>query len=172
MADEPMNLVEVLQRQCEYWQGVLGLQDWHIHVYPVPANHPKLNDGIGSCEYFQHRRDAIIRVMRPADLPGSSHSFLCGEEGDYDLTLVHEMLHIHFAPFAESDQTPTGVAQEQAVNAISKGIVGLYRETQGVAVERHGHKRPEGVVLPDVVEQATPPADTPPVSVPHTGFYI
>ena len=176
MSDQPPNpvlaavsLLGTLQAQCTYWQGILGLTNWHVHVYPVPANHPKLGDCLASCEMFEQRQDAIIRVVRPADLPSVAHNFLDGEEADYDLTLVHELLHLHFNTFAVPDGDPKGVAQEQAINAISRGLVKLYREDQpqGANPTCQHHVPPgiEGVGEPQALAQE--PQPPPPGMVGH-----
>jgi hypothetical protein len=45
-------------------------------------------------------------------------------------TLVHELLHLHFAPFAAPDGTPEDTAQEQAIDLIAKALVAEHRKTQ------------------------------------------
>ena len=65
-------------------------------------------------------------LLSPMDLPLISSEEYIKENANYDLTIVHELLHLHFAPFQESDDTPKGVAQEQAINCISQAIIRGY----------------------------------------------
>jgi hypothetical protein len=126
-----------LQERCWFWQRILQLQDWHIHVRVVPHHHPKLNDGVAASEIYPERRDAIIRMVRPADLPSIAHDFLDGEERDYDLSLVHELLHIHLSGLNIANDSPASVAEEQAINAISRGLITLARTKGGEELPTH-----------------------------------
>lgn len=114
-----------LRAQLTYWQRVLYLQDWTIDIRVVRQWEMGDQHTLASCEWFIQRKDAIVRILHPNDLPGVSHRFLNGEECDYDISLVHELLHLHFAPFhKEQDE----VAHEQAINSISRALVKVWRE--------------------------------------------
>ncbi|HJS81923.1 MAG TPA: hypothetical protein VJ742_03720, partial [Nitrososphaera sp.] len=86
-----------LHKQLVFWQQVLYLRDWTL-VLKV-ARQWEMSDAtaVAECEWYIERKDAIIRVLHPQDLPGVTKRFLDGEECDYDLSLVHELLHLHFA---------------------------------------------------------------------------
>jgi hypothetical protein len=115
-----------IKKQAAYWQRILYLQDWTLDVRV--SRHWEMEDiaTLAQVSWFIHRKDAIIRVLHPSDLPGLGGKFINGEENDYDISLVHELLHLHFAPF-DSKERHIEIAQEQAINAISRGIVKLYR---------------------------------------------
>lgn len=42
---------------------------------------------------------------------------------DEEFTLVHELVHLHFAPLGDLDHTP----EEQAINALTEAILGRKR---------------------------------------------
>lgn len=115
-----------IQKQAAYWQDILALRDWAIGIRV--CRHWEMEDhtAVAQCEVYLDRKDAIISVLHPTDLLGLTNRFLNGEEADYDISLVHELLHLHFAPF-DTDDAQHEVAYEQAINAISRGIVRLYR---------------------------------------------
>lgn len=64
-------------------------------------------------------------------------------------TLVHELLHLHFAPFMSEHDTLERTLQEQAIDAIAKALVSRYGggesvvaqiQTQTVAAETQAHE--------------------------------
>lgn len=116
--------VRELNKQLEYWQKLLYLQDWTVEIRvsrPWEMSDPQ---ALAECEWYLQRKDAIIRVLPPSDLSCVESHFLSGEAQDYDISIVHELLHLHFAPFhAKDDET----AHEQAINALSRAYVKLYR---------------------------------------------
>ena len=122
MEDEQFELE--LRKQLAYWQRVLYLQDWTVELRVVRRWEMSDNQTLAQCENHLQRKDAIIYVLHPHDLPGLASRFLNGEECDYDVSLVHELLHLHFAPFRSNDDA---TFHEQAINAISRGIVKVWR---------------------------------------------
>lgn len=114
-----------LRKQLSYWQRILYLQDWNVDIRVVRQWEMGDQTTLAQCQWFIQRKDAIIHVLHPSDLPGLSGRFLNNEECDYDVSLVHELLHLHFAPFHKADDE---IAHEQAINAISRGMVKLWRE--------------------------------------------
>lgn len=132
-----------LHKQLAYWQRMLYLQDWTIELRIVRQWEMADSGTIAQCEWYIQRKDAIIKILHHADLPGVAHRFIKGEECDYDISLVHELLHLHFAPFhREEDET----AHEQAINSISRGMVKAWREeSQGTQQVIHfSHPAKEG----------------------------
>lgn len=114
-----------LHKQLAYWQKVLYLQDWNIdlricRIWEMDDN------ALASCEWFLQRKDAIIRVLHSSDIGAFSQTFINDEECDYDISIVHELLHLHFAPFDNKD---IEIPIEQAINAISRGMVKTWRGT-------------------------------------------
>ena len=65
-------------------------------------------------------------LLSPMDTPLLAQHFLSEEEMNYSLTIVHELLHLHLAPFTQRLNETEQVAEEQAVNAISRSLVQAY----------------------------------------------
>lgn len=124
---EAVDIQEAVSTVCAKWQERLRLQDWTVDVRVKRKHDMTLSDALASCEWYMERKDAIIEVVDPIDLD-SYKGFLNGEEGDYDVSIVHELLHLHFAPFTPREESHQTVAIEQAINAISKALVRLERE--------------------------------------------
>lgn len=118
-----------IKKQATFWQKILALQDWNVDVRISRQWEMSDQTTVAQIEWFLTRKDAILRVVHPTDLPGLSKSFIHGEENDYDISLVHELLHLHFAPLGlDRSDKRNEIAEEQAINAISRGIVKLYRD--------------------------------------------
>src|SRR4051812_49909101 len=97
------------------WQAVLRLQDWVVKVRLAESD---LLNGVAHCAATSNRKLATIRISDPEGLPRDG-------DGDRDMEadLVHELLHLHFDPFAPSDWTsPQGVAMEQAIDLIAGAL--------------------------------------------------
>lgn len=131
-----------LQKQLVYWQEMLYLRDWTVELRISRLWEMADNGTVAQCEWYLQRKDAIIRVLHPDDLPGLHDKFLHNEECDYDVSIVHELLHLHFASFHnEQDET----AHEQAINAISRGMVRVWRAEQHIPPPTlHVHVGKEG----------------------------
>lgn len=98
------------------WQERLRLRDWRLTV----SYEPNLAAGDGSpcyglCSPFVDAKEARIYLRDPDESNDGIPPH------DVEETLVHELLHLHFAPLAEN--TSAGVAaEEQAVWAITSAI--------------------------------------------------
>ena len=117
-----------IRKQAAYWQKLLHLQDWNLDVRV--SRQWEMDDAstLAQCSWYIHRKDAVIRVLHPSDLPGIGSKFIKGEENDYDISLVHELLHLHFAPITRLHKEESyEIYEEQAINAISRAFVELYR---------------------------------------------
>lgn len=110
---------EVLLSLCEQWQRNLRLQDWDIVIKLRPFR--EMIDCRGETRYNLEKKAAIITLLDPNDHDGN-------EDFPYDmeLTLVHEMLHLHFVDGSHTpEECPT--VFEQGINAVSAALVGLSR---------------------------------------------
>lgn len=106
------NLDELLAE----WQKTLRLQDWGIQVLLGRIFDMVDENTTGQCTWRLSNKTALIRILDPSDY---NPSFL--RPCDVEKTLVHELLHLHFAPFcplgSETD------LHEQAIEAIATGLV-------------------------------------------------
>ena len=133
-----------LRKQLVYWQKALYLQDWNIDLRIVRQWEMGDFTTLAQCQWFLSRKDAIIQVLAPSDLDGISRRFINGEECDYDISLVHELLHLHFAPFHKDEDD---IWHEQAINAISRSVVNVWRSKDSPSTEtplQHVHVNKEG----------------------------
>lgn len=111
---------EELRVKCCEWQRILRLQDW-IVVTKIKRDRDMALEGVcGECSWQLSKRMAAINILDPIDYPPDSI-----EPHDMELTLVHELLHLHFA--ALHDQDENEIPEEQAIEAISRGLVYLAR---------------------------------------------
>jgi hypothetical protein len=119
------SFAEELHKQLAYWQKVLFLRDWTVDLRISRQWEMGDQHTLAECHWFLERKDAIIRVLNPIDLDGLADKFLNSEQCDYDVSLVHELLHLHFASFyTEEDE----LVHEQVINALSRSMVKIWRE--------------------------------------------
>lgn len=115
--------------RCAYWQEVLQLQDWRIDLR-IARSYDMGTDNAGEINALSHKRMAIITIRDPIDADPA------WMEGSFDpeLSLIHELCHIHLAPFAaaasKNESTLEHVTLEQAVHALSYALFRLDRATR------------------------------------------
>jgi hypothetical protein len=112
-----------LTKKCREWQKVLRLQDWDVTTEICRQRDLKDDDYAGQVRWILPIKQALISLVDPIDQPDN-----CIKEYDMEDSLVHELLHLHFAPLGTEHGTPEKIAEEQAINAISKALVKLKRE--------------------------------------------
>lgn len=108
-----------LQALLAYWQKALRLLDWRIAVEYVADLRSR--DGTpcyGLCFPFADNKTARILVRDPSTpLDDRRNPASLIEE-----TIIHELLHLHFAPFG--GRRPAEIAvEEQAVWAIAEALI-------------------------------------------------
>lgn len=111
---------EEVDRLREKWQSILKLLDWDIRVAPKKGFDVEAE---GRAFVTLERRMAAISIRTPEDFP-------CGPTWTTDVehTLVHEMLHCHFAPFAPNKPgSMKYIAWEQAIDTMATICVSLDR---------------------------------------------
>ncbi len=119
--------VEVLRSLCREWQERLGLLHWDVKLfivrhYDFPPNR------MGNCYWTMSILTATIRILHPQDYDPA-----VDEDADMEQILVHELLHLHFAPYdrtssADKNEIASeGIAQEQTIELLSKALVSLKR---------------------------------------------
>lgn len=112
-----------VQQACEEWKKRLRLQDWFTKSGIYRERDMQLGECNGECEYQLETKMATIRIIDPLDYPEG----LIVEQ-DMEKTLVHELLHLHFAPlYANTDDKSIKDAQEQAIDCIAHALVNLSR---------------------------------------------
>jgi hypothetical protein len=100
----------------------LRLSDWLVTVGIL-----RLRDMAGQraaqIDWHLTKKVAVLELLDPVDFPPNSML-----PQDHEVDLVHELLHLHFAPFAAPDGSAEDVAQEQAIDLISRALVNAKRD--------------------------------------------
>ena len=108
------------------WQKLLRLQDWRITSKFTTQEFLKelteLDSAVGACESFVETKEAKIHILGPEHWSEEYDA----REQDVENTVVHELLHCHFAPF-EAEDKATQLQHEQAIEAITEVIMQLDR---------------------------------------------
>lgn len=110
-----------LKKLSVEWQRVLRLQDWLVKVQYSRNHEMQSISSVGQCHWFIESKEATISILDPADRRP------CNWPHDEEQTLVHELLHLHFAPFAAQEDSPAAIAQEQAIDLITWGLINTKR---------------------------------------------
>jgi len=130
-----------VNEQLKYWQGLLKLSDWDIKVDYWP--HEALgSDTLAKVLWSRNQKTATLALRVPADIPAVERGYSEGEAIDYDITILHELLHLKCVDL----ESKVEWAEEQLVNHVAKALVQLYREAnpsetivEGPQPTKHGH---------------------------------
>ena len=109
---------EELQALCETWQKRLGLADWTVRARFARQYEMDRSDITGQCRWVLSKREAVINILVEEDYPPS-----LVEPYNLERTLVHELIHLHFAPFWADQDSLEQILQEQAIDALAKALV-------------------------------------------------
>lgn len=108
---------------CKEWQKILRLQDWIVSTSIERGRDFNLEKSQGECSWNIQTKLAKIRVLDPSDYPPGSMI-----EQDMEQTLVHELLHLHYAPFDNFNyDSLENTALEQSIDSIAMALVNLKR---------------------------------------------
>lgn len=116
-----------LFNRLSMWQRILRLSDWNIDIKlaRLPEFVTENSDGENAYSYL--RKESLIRVLHPEDYALQGNLF----PQNMDETIVHELLHLHFAPFFDhSTGSAENQAQEQVLCILARIIVDMYAEVE------------------------------------------
>lgn len=119
------DIQSLLQKECELWQKKLYLQDWNIEVKLCRLNEMP-HDALAAIQHWEERKDARMYLLAPCDIPLVQDKFLGTEAANYDISIVHELLHLHLLPLSDYENEPKRIAEEQTVNLLSRAFVKAY----------------------------------------------
>jgi hypothetical protein len=110
-----------LNQKLWLWQKRLKLQDWNIAVKLAPVSHlrPKT---LGNINWDRKQKSAVISVMSPDDYKLRGQAML----DDMEMTVVHELVHLHLSGLPRSEDTKK--VEEQAVNMLADALIRLDRK--------------------------------------------
>lgn len=117
---------EELEARCAGWQKRLRLQDWKVKLERKRYVEMS-NEAIGRCEMMDTYKEATISVVPPEDFPEDWDDYR-----DWEHTLVHELLEIHFGRFKPKSGKSEHEDAEIAINLIAAALVALERERQAL----------------------------------------
>lgn len=107
------------------WQKKLRLLDWKVKVRLVGSDRfdrvgkaygHSSDNAYGFCEQFPEGRIATIYILSLSDSGDTARASIKN-------TLVHELLHLVFSPFA-SKHDEDSLAHEQAIEVLAEVLVG------------------------------------------------
>jgi hypothetical protein len=102
----------------ERWQKRMNLRDWEIKWRVVPSTAFGEAGILGDVEYKLQHRKCRIRILSSLDRGAKSELSL-------HHTIVHELLHLVFAPFSEGVCAVAQSMEEQQINALASCITRL-----------------------------------------------
>ena len=115
---------EQLEQACREWMKRLRLADWRVTVRWQGWVSMSVLGRSGEVHWNLQQKSATIYILPPGQRCDDSPSMT---PGDWEQTLCHELLHLHFAPFDDSGGEHE-TAQEQALNAMAEALVAAVRE--------------------------------------------
>ena len=106
------------------WQKRLNMQDWNITVHMARATELKPKT-LGNIHWDLEKKTAVIRVLDPADYKLPFNDMLA----DMEFTVVHELIHLNFAPVLSELQRSDANRREEehAVNHMADALLKLDR---------------------------------------------
>lgn len=116
-----MNQLE-LNNLVSYWKTVLGLGDWCIKATFVSSKR-KTGEAVAALEYFDTTKDAKVYILRYEKRKGRLAKTL----RDYEVDLVHELLHIHLDDHWNPTVREPYIAKERYIEATARALVALSR---------------------------------------------
>lgn len=109
---------ETLQSLCEEWQKTLRLSDWKVTI--EVWRYYQFSDSLCDANIRIHRQHKVaeLRVLDERD-----HEAVRTWSYDFELFIVHELLHIHL----DRTESPSSDDAEVAINLIAEALVNLKR---------------------------------------------
>lgn len=114
---------EGLKKLCVEWQNRLHLHDWDIKTKIMRERDFKNTEAQAENSWVLQTKQSLIRIVDPID-------YITDTEWPQDMeySLVHELLHLHFAPF---DNFTSGSLEdkmmEQAIDVLARSFIELKR---------------------------------------------
>lgn len=112
---------EQAQQSLLEWQKILRLQDWQIKI-KIARDREFLTEGMAEVVWLREKKQAMVKLLDPLDF---ASDIIYPQ--DHELSIVHELLHLHMVDFDQEVGTLENIAQEQAIHAISTALVTLKR---------------------------------------------
>jgi hypothetical protein len=129
--------MRVAHQKCREWQHRLRLQDWDVRLRIARLS--EMADGcVGFCSQHPTKRIADIDILDQRDVEAKGQV-----DWDWEVTLVHELLHIPMSDVLKGDytKTPEGIAAERMIDAVARASHGSSRRILIDAPDARGMER-------------------------------
>lgn len=114
---------EQLQAALAEWQKILRLQDWNIYARIAREKDLFCPDSAAAINWVLAKKTATLQLLDPIDYGED-----LAVDQDHEVSLVHELLHLHYAPFDNTENDTLELYMlEQSIEAISRALVSLKR---------------------------------------------
>ena len=110
---------------CKKWQEILKLHDWDVRVDLGRSDELSEPDREGECFVELAKGEALIRLLDPKIPYDFTFQY------DVEKVLVHELLHLSFAPFEPEDDSLRHDLWEQTIERMAKTLVAFQRRVEG-----------------------------------------
>lgn len=112
-----------LNLACQEWQDILRLRDWEIKCFIKRAADMMLENSQGAIDWVLQSKQANIHILSPIDYPSETWA------QDMEKTLVHELIHLHYAPFTNDINRDSieHAFMEQSIDLLAVSLVNLKR---------------------------------------------
>lgn len=111
-----------LKKLCAFWQNQLKLNNWRIAIGIERKTAFNNSQSTGEIEFVSALNKAVIKILDPSDYPQSPF------EQDMEISLVHELLHLHFALFEpKSDDSLEFLIMESTIEQLANILVEMKR---------------------------------------------
>lgn len=122
MSKVPSALSKHVEDTLVFWQKALRLQDWTILVEWWP--HRALDGAVSQIEISRNQQSATLALRFPEDMGAVEKEWPPDEAGDYEMSIVHELIHIKL----NAMESEVEWAEEQVCNHLTTALVGLARK--------------------------------------------
>lgn len=99
---------------CKKWQKILKLEDWEICPHWADEGELENDNELANIFPVVQRKHACIYVLNP-----EAAEKLEGFPSNIESTILHELLHLHFALFLHEENPVYMMIEEQAIHAIT-----------------------------------------------------
>lgn len=113
-----------LCRLCAQWQERLKLQHWTIAVGIFSLESFERAEAQGEIQFSIDTGRALIKILDPEKYPESPF------KQDMEISLVHELLHLMFAPFTPKEGTLQHSFMENSIENLAQILVASKRKEE------------------------------------------
>lgn len=111
---------------CRKWQEILKLNNWEVVVKLGRPDELSEPDREGECFVNLPKGEALIRLLDPKIPYDFTFQY------DVEKVLVHELLHLSFAPFEPEEDSLRHDLWEQTIERMAKTLVAFQRRVENL----------------------------------------